>query len=248
MCCCGPGFRARRRSFRRRPWSSAAPTGTSGRRTRCSAYSSAATRILCRCFSPMASRATRCARTLSLPPGPPRRGLVPRSPASPTGTPQRHQRGAACSHRASPTRKPGGPAHPRPRTRRTRPPSRTPTDDGGAGGMTWPEIILRLALVLLAFLLLPLIVGQLEHKAMAHMQSRLGPMYAGGFHGWAQLIADGVKFVQKEDVIPAAADRAIFKIAPAVALVPYLVVLIVIPVGDGLVGVDLDAGLFFVLA
>jgi NADH-quinone oxidoreductase subunit H len=110
------------------------------------------------------------------------------------------------------------------------------------------EIALRLIVIIGAFLLLPLIVGQMEHKAMAHMQSRLGPMYAGGFHGWAQLIADGVKFVQKEDVIPAAADRAIFKIAPAVALVPYLIVMIVIPVGPGLYGVDLDAGLFFVLA
>ena len=64
---------------------------------------------------------------------------------------------------------------------------------------------------------------------MAHMQSRVGPMYAGGFHGWAQLVADGVKFAQKEDLVPAAADGPVFRLAPAVALIPYLVVLAVIP-------------------
>jgi len=110
------------------------------------------------------------------------------------------------------------------------------------------DVALRLAVVLGAFLLAPLLVGQVEHKAMAHMQSRVGPMYAGGFHGWAQLIADGVKFVQKEDVVPAAADRTVFKIAPAVALLPYLVAMLVIPIGPGLVGQDLDVGIFFVLA
>ncbi len=65
------------------------------------------------------------------------------------------------------------------------------------------DLLLRCGLVLVAFLILPLLVGQMEHKAMAHMQSRVGPMYAGGFHGWAQLVADGVKFVQKEDIVPA---------------------------------------------
>ncbi|WP_327108486.1 NADH-quinone oxidoreductase subunit NuoH [Nonomuraea glycinis] len=110
------------------------------------------------------------------------------------------------------------------------------------------DVVLRFAVILAIFLVLPLIVGQTEHKVMAHMQSRLGPMYAGGFHGWAQLIADGVKFMQKEDVIPAAADRRIFMIAPGVALVPYLVVLIALPLDDGFVGVDLELGLFFVLA
>jgi NADH-quinone oxidoreductase subunit H len=111
------------------------------------------------------------------------------------------------------------------------------------------EVVLRVVAVLLVFLTLPLLVGQTEHKAMAHMQSRLGPMYAGGFHGWAQLVADGVKFAQKEDVVPEAADRAVFKLAPAVALIPYLVVLVAIPVGPGnQVAQGLDAGLFVVLA
>jgi NADH-quinone oxidoreductase subunit H len=110
------------------------------------------------------------------------------------------------------------------------------------------DIGLRILVVLGAFLLLPLLVGQTEHKAMAHMQSRVGPMYAGGFHGWAQLVADGVKFVQKESVTPAGADQPVFAMAPGVALVPYLVVMIAIPIGPGLVGQDLDLGLFFVLA
>nr|WP_202451413.1 NADH-quinone oxidoreductase subunit NuoH [Streptomyces sp. SID4948] len=108
---------------------------------------------------------------------------------------------------------------------------------------------MRLVAVLAAFLVLPLLVGQAEHKVMAHMQGRLGPMYAGGFHGWAQLVADGVKFAQKEDIVPADADRRIFQLAPAVALLPYLLVLIAIPVGPhGFVGEALDAGLIFVLA
>jgi NADH-quinone oxidoreductase subunit H len=110
------------------------------------------------------------------------------------------------------------------------------------------DVVLRLAGVMIAFLLLPLLVGQAEHKVMAHMQARVGPMYAGAFHGWAQLVADGVKFAQKEDVVPAAADRPVFRLAPVVALVPYLVALVAIPLGPSQVAQELDLGLFFVLA
>ncbi len=111
-------------------------------------------------------------------------------------------------------------------------------------------VVLHVLAVVVAFLTLPLLVGQTEHKVMAHMQARLGPMYAGAFHGWAQLIADGVKFVQKEDVAPRDADRPVFRMAPVVALLPYLVALLFIPLGphDALVGQPLDVGLFVVIA
>ena len=55
-------------------------------------------------------------------------------------------------------------------------------------------------------------------KMMSHMQSRLGPMDPGGFHGWFQLIGDGIKFLQKEDIMPKQADRRVFALAPAVVV------------------------------
>jgi NADH-quinone oxidoreductase subunit H len=110
------------------------------------------------------------------------------------------------------------------------------------------EALVRVVAVVAAFLLLPLLVGQTEHKVMAHMQGRVGPMYAGGFHGWAQLIADGVKFAQKEDVLPGRADPPVFRLAPAVAMIPYLVAMAFVPLAPGRVGVDVDVGLLVVLA
>lgn len=112
----------------------------------------------------------------------------------------------------------------------------------------WLALILKAAVVLGFFLVAPLGVGYAEHKVLAHMQARLGPMEAGRFHGWAQLIADGVKFVQKEDVVPRAADRWVFSLAPAVVLVPYIATVVVIPFSDTLFAEDLDLGIFFVMA
>jgi NADH-quinone oxidoreductase subunit H len=112
----------------------------------------------------------------------------------------------------------------------------------------WLPLVIKAVLVLGIFLVVPLVVGYMEHKVLAHMQARLGPMEAGQFHGWAQLMADGAKFIQKEDIVPAAADGPVFSIAPGVALVPYLVVLVVIPFGSDLYALNLDIGIFFVLA
>ena len=180
-------------------------------------------------------------------PGESARGTVPRRRAARPARPAPRSRssgGRAPPARSRRTRWRSPPPAPRPApvVRRVRPGRReTPMPE-------LVEVLVRVALVLVAFLVVPLLVGQVEHKAMAHMQSRVGPMYAGMFHGWAQLVADGVKFVQKEDVVPAAADRTVFKLAPAVALLPYLVAMLVIPLGPGIVGQDLDIGLFFVLA
>jgi NADH-quinone oxidoreductase subunit H len=116
----------------------------------------------------------------------------------------------------------------------------------------WVVLLIKVGLVLGFFLTAPMVVGYAEHKVLAHMQHRLGPMEAGRFHGWAQLIADGVKFIQKEDIVPKAADRWVFSLAPAVVVVPVIVTIAVLPFGKAfggdIVAENLDVGLFFVLA
>ncbi len=112
----------------------------------------------------------------------------------------------------------------------------------------WLVLLMKTVVVMLFFLIVPLAIGYLEHKVLAHMQSRVGPMEAGAFHGWAQLVADGVKFIQKEDIVPAAADRSVFSLAPAVAMIPYIAILVVLPFGPTLWALNLDVGIFFVMA
>jgi NADH-quinone oxidoreductase subunit H len=85
-------------------------------------------------------------------------------------------------------------------------------------------------------------------KMMAHMQSRMGPMEPGGFHGWFQLVGDGIKFIQKEDIIPSEADRRVFTLAPVVVLISTFLLYIVVPAGPDLIVQDLDVGIFYALA
>ena len=85
-------------------------------------------------------------------------------------------------------------------------------------------------------------------KMMSHMQSRLGPMDPGGFHGWFQLVGDGMKFLQKEDIMPEHADKKVFAMAPIVVLMSTFLVYVVIPVGPQLYVRDLNVGIFYALA
>ncbi len=85
-------------------------------------------------------------------------------------------------------------------------------------------------------------------KIYGRISNRMGPMYAGRFHGIGQPIAEFLKPIQKEDIVPTAADAPIFRLAPLVALLPAFLVFAVIPIAPGVVAADLDIGLFYVLA
>ena len=94
----------------------------------------------------------------------------------------------------------------------------------------------------------------LERKLIARMQNRLGPMRVG-WHGLLQPLADGLKFILKEDVVPLRADRLVFTIAPAISLIPAFIVFSVIPFGppESLWGTggyvtDINIALLFVVA
>jgi NADH-quinone oxidoreductase subunit H len=108
-------------------------------------------------------------------------------------------------------------------------------------------LVLKLVFVLALFFVVPLVGGYLEHKVMGRMQARRGPVEAGPF-GTLQLVADGIKFVQKEDIIPRAADPWVFAMAPGVALVPGMLIFLVIPLGPGVFALDLELGVFYALA
>jgi NADH-quinone oxidoreductase subunit H len=112
----------------------------------------------------------------------------------------------------------------------------------------WQQTVIKVVVVGALVPTTALILGIVFlFKVMSWMQSRMGPQEAGP-RGLLQLLADGAKFLQKEDVIPDRADRFVFKIAPMVVLVSTFLVYVVLPAGPDLVVWDLPAGIFFALA
>ena len=104
-----------------------------------------------------------------------------------------------------------------------------------------PFIVLNVVIGLVTYVTL------LERKFAARMQSRIGP-YRVGPHGLLQPIADAVKLMMKEDVVPTAADRRVFNLAPIVFLIPCMLIFATIPFAPGLGVADLNIGILFFLA
>lgn len=101
---------------------------------------------------------------------------------------------------------------------------------------------------LLPFLLIYAILAiYAERKISAFIQDRLGPMEVG-YYGIGQTVADLLKLLQKEDLIPAKAERGLFKIAPIVIFVSVFTGFSVLPLSPGWSGAGLSTGLFFLLA
>ena len=111
-------------------------------------------------------------------------------------------------------------------------------------------IVIGVLLLVIAYLI------WVERKVMAHMQVRLGPMRVG-WHGLLQPIADGLKLITKEDIIPANASKVLFVLSPVIAMIPALLSIAVIPFGDtitimgisvDMVITDVNIGILFILA
>src|SRR5256712_8930382 len=87
----------------------------------------------------------------------------------------------------------------------------------------------------------------IERKALARIQNRIGPNRVGRW-GILQPIADGMKLLTKEDIVPRRADWFVHYLAPVISVIPSLLLFAVVPIAPGFVPVDLNIGILFAFA
>jgi NADH-quinone oxidoreductase subunit H len=119
--------------------------------------------------------------------------------------------------------------------------SQTP---GQAGNYIWA--LIYILLIFAGISVAVIAMNWLERKILAHMQIRLGPMRVGP-HGLLQPIADALKLLIKEDIMPDQADRAVFWLAPLTVVIAAFTVFIVVPFGPTHAVTDMNIGILFML-
>jgi NADH-quinone oxidoreductase subunit H len=115
---------------------------------------------------------------------------------------------------------------------------------GAAGNIFWATVYILLVFVGLSIAVIAM--NWLERKILAHMQVRLGPMRVGP-HGLLQPIADAIKLLLKEDIIPSEADKFVFWIAPFIVVLAAFTVFVVVPFGPTHAITDMNIGILFML-
>lgn len=120
---------------------------------------------------------------------------------------------------------------------------------GFSSDLVYAGAQLLAAFALLSFFVAPLagITSWLERRVWARIQSRVGPNRVGP-QGFLQWLADGIKNLLKEDIIPAAADKKLFRLAPYVVFMGFFATFVVIPFGSRVIVADLNIGILYLLA
>src|SRR6202171_6609650 len=115
---------------------------------------------------------------------------------------------------------------------------------GAAGSQFWA--LIYVFIIFTGVSVAVMAMNWLERKALAHFQIRLGPMRVGP-HGLLQPIADAIKLLLKEDIIPAEADAVVFWVAPFIVVLAAFTVFVVVPFGPTHAITDLNIGILFML-
>lgn len=115
---------------------------------------------------------------------------------------------------------------------------------GSAALAAFIQSLLPLFIFILPFALFAVLM---ERKVSAHMQDRLGPMRVG-YHGILQTVADILKLIQKEDIVPSDSDKSLFNIAPVLVFAGSYAVFAAIPFSGAFIGANIDLGLFYIVA